>query len=207
MIRTSRSDSPVHLRDQDRRPTAPCDAAYRLPGRLPSSLDPARCQAGCSANAFLVGSSSRVHAPGSPRSRHRVRQHVVGSAPRPAPRRQRTLRAVVGQDARCVGSMNAVSLPRISTRTSSVSGAVGAFASRARRDRLLSRQSHSLRRVVRSPQCSTAAGVVFPSWRVRTEPLTPLSPPPGATVTLARSRPAPEAAETAAGPLAWTRRA
>jgi len=38
------------------------------------------------------------------------------------------------------------------------------------------------------PSVSTAAGVVFPSWRVRTEPLTSLSPPSQGLVALARPR-------------------
>jgi hypothetical protein len=128
---------------------------------------------------FLDWFRSMTRAPFSPRSRRYVRQHVMRSTPRPASPRRLALRLGIRDDARCVGPTSAISLlvsvpaPR-----------------RFRTCHLLAqlhdsgrwpdaRQGHSLRRVARDPRKGsfTAMGVVFPSWCVRTEPLTPLSPP------------------------------
>jgi len=56
---------------------------------------------------------------------------------------------------------------------------------RGRGDRLLHVQGDSLRWVARPPGGVVAVGVVFPSRRVQTEPLTLLSPPPGGDVARA----------------------
>jgi len=172
------------------------DAFHRDSTRLrfPSS----KCLVGC-----LVGKLDGARAPFSPRSRRCVRQHVVRSAPRPASRRRLALRLTERRDARCVGPVSAISLLRTSTRASSVPGASERFrASRSRRDHLLHGRAIRFGGPHDLLMFSTAAGLVFPSRCVRTEPLTPLSPPPGLPVTLARSRSSPRAAETAASPLA-----
>jgi len=59
--------------------------------------------------AFWLECVARLHAPFSPRSRHRVRQHSVWRAPRPATLRRLALRLLVQGDARCVGPTSAIS--------------------------------------------------------------------------------------------------
>jgi hypothetical protein len=159
-----------------------------LPGRLPSSLDPACRQAGIPANDFLFWSSSaesRTGITSEPPPRASARREecssasVTPSASLAAPlRARRAMRRIDEcrltssyQHPRLVGFRRRLgSRPADPERSPAFTA--GPFASAGRT----------------FPSVSTAAGVVFPSWRVRTEPLTPLSPPPQGLVALARPR-------------------
>jgi hypothetical protein len=129
-----------------------------------------------------------ARAPFSPRSRRRVCQHVVRSTPWPASRRRLALRLAGRRDARCVGPISAtITSTYQHPRLVGSRCRPGACALVVAGEIACSTAGDSLRRVARFPSCAIAAGVVFPSRRVRTEPLTPLSPPPVEPVTLARS--------------------
>jgi len=79
-------------RDLDRRPAAPFGASAPQSGCLPSCLaEPGRPGLSCHAR-HLVGKLRVARAPFSPRNRRGVRQHVMRSAPRPAPLRRHALR-------------------------------------------------------------------------------------------------------------------
>jgi hypothetical protein len=101
----------------------------------------------------------------------------VRSVPRPASHRQFALRlpAVATRDAsdRLLPSHFFVSVPVPRT----FSAASDAFAPAQPESVPAARQSNSLRWAARSPLVLTVVGVVFPPRCVRTEPLTPLSPP------------------------------
>jgi hypothetical protein len=169
----------IDPRDLDRPHASPCggdvkdnrDAFHRVAIDRVSPIADAM-------SAIWFESATQLRTPFSPRSRRRVRQHSVRRAPRPAPLRRLALRLVVRGDARCVGPTSAISRstyehPRL----------VGSRCVKRLRACAIEEIACVTFRAIRfggshvSPFGAVPVGVVFPPRRVRTEPLTPLSPP------------------------------
>jgi len=138
-------------RDRGRHPVAPCGSTGPRPGCLPSCGRSTGLLRLSVRVRLLVGLRDPCRAPFSPRSRHRVRQHVGWSPPRPAPLRQVALRL----PGRCGRAMRRTDFCHLTASYPYPrfvgSGPVDRLRGSVPRFGLISRQSHSLRRAAREP--------------------------------------------------------